>query len=352
MKKFYLMMVLGSVGLAITKCSPKQPDFYSFPKIDVHTHFNTNSPVFIESGAKENFKFLSIITGSDSRILIDQQLEYAVGLKNKCPENFNFTTTFSMENFNAPEWERDVLEKLKTDFKKGAVAVKVWKDIGMVFRKKDSTFIMIDDPKFDKIFDFIEANGKTLVAHIAEPKNCWLPIDSMTVNNDKNYYTKHPEYHMFTHPDYPSYDELIVHRDKMLEKHPRLRVVGCHLGSLEWDVNELALRFDRYPNFFVDVAARICHFQVQDRKKVRDFIIKYQDRILYGTDLEVSENEDQKKLFEEKNRYYLDDWKYFTTDSLLSNSRSNKPFQGLKLPKGVLEKIYFKNALICYPGIN
>ncbi|MEI6678134.1 MAG: amidohydrolase family protein [Mariniphaga sp.] len=352
MKKFYLMIVLCLVGLAIINCSPTPPDFYSFPKIDVHTHFNTNNPIFIELGAKENFKFLSIVTSSGSRVLIDRQLEYAVGLKKKCPENFNFTTTFSMENFNEPGWEEEVLEKLKADFKKGAVAVKVWKDIGMVFRNKDSTFIMIDDPKFDRILDFIEANGKTLVAHIAEPRNCWLPIDSMTVNNDKNYYTKHPEYHMFMHPDYPSYDELIVHRDKMLEKHPHLRVVGCHLGSLEWDVNELALRFDRYPNFFVDVAARICHFQVQDRKKVREFIIKYQDRILYGTDLEVSENEDQKKLFEEKNRYYLDDWKYFTTDSILSNSKSNKPFQGLNLPKEVLERIYFKNALICYHGIN
>ena len=52
-------------------------------------------------------------------------------------------------------------------------------------------------------------------------------------------------------------------------------------------VDELAKRLDRYPNFAVDTAARIVHFQVQDQKKVRSFILKYQDRLLYGTDNEV-----------------------------------------------------------------
>jgi predicted TIM-barrel fold metal-dependent hydrolase len=256
-----------------------------------------------------------------------------------------------MENFGEPEWEENVLAKLKEDFDKGAIAVKVWKDIGMVFRDRDSSFIMIDDNRFDKILDFIDANGKTLVAHIAEPKNCWLPIDSMTVNNDKKYFKNHPEYHMYKHPDFPSYDELIEHRDKMLEKHSNLRVVGCHLGSLEWDTDELAKRFDCYPNFSVDVSARICHFQVQNREKVRDFIIKYQDRILYGTDNEVHENDNQKELFEQTRQIWLDDWKYFTTDSPMSSSNVNKPFKGLKLPEKVIRKLYFGNAEKWYPEL-
>ena len=121
----------------------------------------------------------------------------------------------------------------------------------------------------------------------------------MTVNNDKNYYKEHPQYHMYLHPDYLSYDDQIVSRDHMLSRHPNLRVVGAHPGSLEWSVDELAKRLDLYPNFAVDMAAHICHFQVQDRQKVRDFIMKYQDRLLYGTDFGINKDDD---LQEKKDR--------------------------------------------------
>ncbi len=117
------------------------------------------------------------------------------------------------------------------------------------------------------------------MAHIGEPKNCWLPLEQMSVNNDRNYFKAHPEYHMFLHPENPSYDEIINARDRFVEKHPDMRFVGAHLGSLEWDVDELAKRLDRFPNMAVDVAARVPHIQFQskaNREKVRDFHDKVQ----------------------------------------------------------------------------
>lgn len=351
MRKIVLFIIIALSNLIFMKCSQKPIDFYSIPKIDAHTHFETDNSVFLKLAQEDSFQFLSITTYSHSRELIDQQLNHAIGLKENNPSNFNFTTTFSMEDFDSPNWEENVITKLKEDFNKGAIAVKVWKDIGMVFKDKDGSFIMIDDTRFDKILNFIASEGKTLVAHIAEPRNCWLPIDSMTVNNDKKYFKNHPEYHMFLHPNYPSYEELIKHRDNMLAKHPNLRVVGCHLGSIEWDTDKLALRLDQYPNFSVDLAARICHFQVQDREKVRDFVIKYEDRILYGTDIEVHEEAVQEDSFEQSHEIYLDDWEYFTTDHTMSNDNVAKPFQGLSLPESVIRKIYFENAKKSYPGI-
>ena len=71
----------------------------------------------------------------------------------------------------------------------------------------------------------------------------------------------------------------------MLAAHPKLRVIGCHLGSMEHDVDEIAKRLDRYPNFAVDTAARVVNLMAQPREKVRAFLIKYQDRVLWGTDL-------------------------------------------------------------------
>ena len=63
----------------------------------------------------------------------------------------------------------------------------------------------------------------------------------------------------------------------MLANNPKLRVVGCHLGSMEADVGEIAQRFDRYPNFAVDTAARVVSLMMQPPEKVRTFLIKYQD---------------------------------------------------------------------------
>jgi len=137
----------------------------------------------------------------------------------------------------------------------------------------------------------------------------------------------------------------------MLKKHPQLRVVGCHLGSLEWDVDELAKSFDTYPNFSVDVAARICHFQVQNREKVRNFLIKYQDRVLYGTDNEISEKDDIKKMTEMFHQIWLNHWDYFATDKMMTSSIVDNNFQGLALPEEVLRKIYYENAKKWYPGI-
>jgi len=188
------------------------------------------------------------------------------------------------------------------------------------------------------------------VAHIGEPKNCWLPLEEMTVNNDRSYFKNHPEYHMYLHPEYPSYEDQIDARDRMLEKHSSLRVVGAHLGSLEWSVDELAKRLDRFPNLWGDMAARICHFQVQDREKVRAFFEKYQDRLLYSTDLGTGPDDDptaSAKYFKET---WEEDWDYFTTDKMLNSDAVPDSYQGLDLPKGIIEKIYYQNALKAFDG--
>jgi predicted TIM-barrel fold metal-dependent hydrolase len=210
---------------------------------------------------------------------------------------------------------------------------------------------MIDDPRFDPIFRFIAENDKTVIAHIGEPKNCWLPLEEMTVNNDRNYFAENPQYHMYKHPDYPSYETIINARDNWLRRNPGLRVVGAHLGSLEWDVDELAKRLDEFPQFAVDVSARICHFQVQDREKVRNFITKYNDRLLYSTDIGISEQSN----YEETKQRFLDEWKsdwqYFSTGNEMTSPHVNGSFHGLQLSEDVLRNLYADNTLKWIPGI-
>jgi predicted TIM-barrel fold metal-dependent hydrolase len=169
----------------------------------------------------------------------------------------------------------------------------------------------------------------------------------MTTRNDRNYFQRHPEYHMFLHPEYPSQEAILTARDRMLEAHPGLTFVGCHLGSLEWDVDTLASWLERFPNAAVDMAARIPplqHQTVSDREKVRNFFIDCQDRLLYGTDLSTDGTENPARLREHLEKKWKSDWAYFATDTLMSVPEVEGAFQGLKLPRGVLGKIYSKNA--------
>ena len=96
------------------------------------------------------------------------------------------------------------------------------------------------------------------------------------------------------------------------------------------------------------MAARIPHLQYQsrlDREKVREFFIKYQDRLIYATDAGISEDSDAEKDAQYTHQVWLDDWKYFTSDEMLTSPNLDGEFQGLKLPKEVIDKIYRENAI-------
>ena len=218
----------------------------------------------------------------------------------------------------------------------------------MVEKDSVGNLIMIDNPRFDPVIQFIIDQKKTVLGHLGEPKNCWLPVEQMTVNNDKEYFKNHPEYHMYLHPEYPSYEDQINARDRFLARHPDMRFVGAHLGSLEYDADSLAKRLDRFPNMAVDMAARVCHLQYQskiNREKVRNFMIKYQDRLIYGSDLGMSETSSAEEAKTRLHKTWVQDWKYFVTDYDCSVDEVDGEFRGLKLPKAVIDKIYYSNAV-------
>jgi len=216
---------------------------------------------------------------------------------------------------------------------------------------------MLDDPGFDGVMGHIEALRVPLIAHQAEPKNCWLPLEQMTTENDRSYFRDHPEYHMFLHPEQPSYESLIAARDHFVARHPRLKFVGAHMGSLEWSVDALARFLDAYPNATVDLAARMTQVQYQSQSRrdaVRRFFIKHQNRILYGSDLTQNPADtaqraqnppvDAAGIVAEADAFWRSDWIYLATASMQHIAAIDADVQGLALPKAVVDKIYYLNA--------
>jgi predicted TIM-barrel fold metal-dependent hydrolase len=154
---------------------------------------------------------------------------------------------------------------------------------------------------------------------------------------------------MFKQPDHPRKETIIQARDHMLEQNPQLRVVGAHLGSLETNLDELGKRLDRYPNFAVDVAARTVYLTLQPREKAREFLIKYQDRIVYGTDLDLRAPDDPAAAEKTWLKHYAMDWAFFSSSGNVTYR--GKEVKGLALPPPVLHKLYHDNAVHWIPGI-
>jgi hypothetical protein len=341
--------ILVIVTFLASSCTKKDQfysidDFNKVEKIDAHMHLRSYGNDFVEQAKEDNFKGVTILV--DSRP-IQPQFEFSAHHVKRHPQRIKFATTFAIEGWDDPDWLEKTMAWLDSQLKAGAVAVKVWKNVGMVYRDRNNNLVRIDDPKFDPLFKWLAERKVPLIGHLGEPKNCWLPLEEMTTNNDRNYFSKNPQFHMYLHPELPSYEDHIAARDRMLEKNPDLIFIGAHLASLEWDVDEVAKRLDRFPNMAVDIAERTGQLFDQtslDREKVRNFFIKYQDRILYATDVidygEANAPDYRKKLHD---MWYLD-WRYFTTDDKLTSHLINREFQGLKLPKEVVDKLYFGNA--------
>src|SRR5687768_6868046 len=238
-----VFLILGAIAILLSSCGREKyygvDDFPSIAKVDTHVHPNTENTAFLEQAKEDNFIILSVNVDAPHYPTLDEQLRLAIKQKEAGPDNVDFLTTISLENWDDPGWADQTIESLRAAFAKGALGIKLWKNIGMVYKDSAGNFIMVDDPRFDPVIKFIKEQDKTVMAHLGEPKNCWLPLDSMTVNGDRNYFRRHPEYHMYLHPENPSYEALIAARDRLVEKHPDLRFVGAHLGSLEWSVDEL-----------------------------------------------------------------------------------------------------------------
>ncbi|HKK43023.1 MAG TPA: amidohydrolase family protein [Bacteroidales bacterium] len=349
---FFTVIIL----LTLTGCRKSYytvDDFISVPKIDAHVHIDTDKGYFEKQAQKDNFRLITLNVDHSNSAAVEQQLGWALHAVAEFPGNVFYGATFCFDTagWGTPAWSNRVVAQLERSIKKGAVTVKIWKNIGMTERDRNGRFIMVDDPGLDPVFDFIISKGLPVTGHLGEPRNCWLPLAEMTVKGDSSYYAGNPKYHMYLHPEYPSYEDQIRARDNMLERHPGLIFIGCHLGSLEWNVDSLAVRLDRFPNMSVDMAARVCHLEYQsakDREKVRNFCIKYQDRLLYGTDLSSGNNNDPVSQAAYYHRTWLDDWKYFATDEMMNTDAFSGEFKGLQLPREVVDKIFYRNAVKWY----
>jgi predicted TIM-barrel fold metal-dependent hydrolase len=323
--------------------------FAAIDPIDTHVHAFKTDPAFTELMARLRLHVLDICVADTHGIYSElaTELARAKAFVGASPGHARLCVTFDPFTFQQKGFAENTVKQLHQEFAEGAIAVKIWKNIGMELKSADGKYVMPDDPAFEPIYREIAAENKTLVAHVAEPSSCWQPPDPNSPDYD--YYKENPEWYMYLHPDHPRKETILTARDHLLAENPQLRVVGAHLGSMETDVDEIAKRFNLYPNFAVDTAARMEYLMLVPREKVRNFLIKYQDRVLYGTDLEFLNGEATPDALKDWQETYARDWKFLATDQKLQ--LRGRQIEGLNLPEPVLRRIFHDNAVRWIPGI-
>jgi predicted TIM-barrel fold metal-dependent hydrolase len=338
-------------------------EFASIHPVDVHVHaFNTDDSAFYNMLKGLDLHVNDVLVAGDDLGLwsefatsayvdryskgLDPLRDDALAVARGSDGRVVLCTTFDPYQFADPKFAEQAIEQLNEDFACGAVAVKIWKNLGMEIKRADGSFLMADDPIFALIYEDIEKHNRTLLAHLGEPDVCWQPPDPN--NPELDYFRDNPKWYMYLHPDYPSKKQILLSQDHILELNPHLRFVGAHLGSMESDVDQIAARLDKYPNFAVETGDRLYDFLRQPREKVTAFLMKYQDRVLYGTDLILPRGADRAAL-DRWRKTYARDWGLFSTDQTFEIE--GRKFRGLNLPPSVLRKIFHDNALKWFPGI-
>ena len=324
-----------------------RPAYEQILKVDVHSHVFEDIPALADFFHQVNLRTVNVcVPGTESHFA--QMHRIALALYHQHPDLYPFTATFDPRGGDQPDYAARTIAWLDEQFAHGAVGVKFWKEVGMEIKDRDGKFILPDDPMYDPIYAHLAKIGKPLHAHLAEPIDAWRPLDPDSPHY--NYYKQNPHWHLYGKPGFPSHEAIIAARDNIMKKHPTLVLVGAHLGSMEHDLDAIAAHFERYPNFYIDVAARTRNLARHPSDKVRALFQKYPTRILYGVDAvwmpylrpqPPAEAQRRNHLAMLETRYKADFDYYAGEGPMTYNGR---PTEALHLPTVVLEKFYHENA--------
>jgi predicted TIM-barrel fold metal-dependent hydrolase len=261
--------------------------------------------------------------------------ETLAALDNAHPGRF---LTFTLINFNGiddPDWSERETKRLKESFAAGAKGLKFHKSLGLTIRYKDGKRMQVDDPKLDPIWKLCGELNKPIMIHVSDPAAFFTPLDRF--NERWHELNEHPDW-LFYGAKFPSFDQPHQELTRVIAKNPTTTFICAHFGNNAEDLATVGKWLDTYPNMYIDIDARISELGRQPYT-ARKFIIKYQDRIMFGTDTAP-----KTEAFRIYYRFLETDDEYFDC----AESHHLQGFwmiYGIFLPKDVLEKVYRTNAI-------
>lgn len=327
---------------------------HSFPAIDAHVHVHPDMAETLLHIMEAN----NLSRVVDLGILEVLDIPFEEGMR-----AFRKVLGKRMVYFPAPDFSdtspgfgQRMAEDLERKVEAGARGLKIFKELGLRHKDADGTLIPVDDPRLDPLWAKAGELGVPVLIHTADPLAFFQPLDE---NNERwEELQKYPEWH-FGKPEFPDHDTLLAQRNRAIERHPDTTFIGAHLGEYPENLAYVDACLERYPNFYVDTAARIGEIGRHSAEEARAFFIKHQDRVIFGTDLvigwDVFDDRAQEDMTGLK-RFYETHWRFFETDEQ-QIEYPGFPIQrrwkvdAIGLPDDVLEKLYVRNAQRLIPGL-
>jgi predicted TIM-barrel fold metal-dependent hydrolase len=308
------------------------------PVVDVHNHLGGGKSVLTPGRVA---RYLEEMDAAGIQTVVnldggwDRQLEETIAALDEAhPGRF---LTFALVDFSGIDdegWTDREVKRLEASFRAGAKGLKFHKTLGLGHRYKDGRLMPVDDPKLDPIWETCAKHRRPVVIHVADPAAFFTPLDRF--NERWHELNAHPNW-LFFGDRFPQRDEILAQRNRVIAKHPKTTFICAHFANNPEDLATVGQWLDAYPNMFIDIDARISELGRQPYT-ARKFFLKYQDRIMYGTDTTP-----HREAFRINYRFLETDDEYF--DAAVSHHRQGFwMIYGIYLPHDVLEKVYRHNA--------
>jgi len=324
----FISFVCSGVMFGQFQFKSKYPDI---PIVDVHIHANTVDDVSKYVQVSKMLKEKHDVN-LDFFILVNAPQDSEAAVKAAANNRILFASSEMRPHSGLSLTPEEVISKVRNN---GYVGLKFWfGDPNRVLQEGDEGIRRIDDPAFHEFFAALERERILMTClHIADPNG---PFD------DRQAWMANPV--MFW--------TQIRAFENVVAKYPDLPIVAAHnawLACQDGQIDYLRYMLSTYPNLYIEVSATFPYMYLLNPENLRDFFIEYQDRVLYGSDFSrPTENTN----LENFSRQYAVHFAILESDQIINTGyRNNKPVQGLNLPREVLEKIYYKNALKLYPGL-
>ncbi len=187
---------------------------------------------------------------------------------------------------------------------------------------------------YDKVLSLFEERGTPVTLHTADPDTFW-DINRVHPNAVKRGW-------FYGDGSFLSYREHYDEVFRMLDKHPRLNIILAHFFFLDENYEEAVRVMEKYPRVRFDLTPHPRMFKSFSANVDlwREFFIKYQDRIIFGTDAD-NERESNARIYQTVYYSLTHSQKEFPMPAYYKKDT----MRTLDLPREVVDKIVYKNFI-------